>query len=116
MCVCVSKSKFEFGTVLKVAVLLGQTPALRQRLLQEPAEAGWTVEFLCGLSPGWRHASLDKGDDKAGRTYVHGNFTCTYEDYVIAARAFRSELITTIVRARRHACQRSGRTWILPRR
>eukprot|EP00439_Symbiodinium_sp_Y106_P048232 s4639_g6.t1 len=41
-----------------VAVLLGQTPALRQRLLQEPAE----------------------GDDKAGRTYVHGNFTCTYEE------------------------------------
>ena len=52
VCVCVSKSKSEFGTVLKVAVLLGQTPALRQRLLQEPAEAGWTVEFLCGLSPG----------------------------------------------------------------
>ncbi|CAE7353517.1 SPATA4 [Symbiodinium natans] len=40
-----------------VAVLLGQTPALRQRLLQE-------VE----------------GDDKAGHTYVHGNFTCTYEE------------------------------------
>mmetsp|Transcript_60295 Transcript_60295/g.134499 ORF Transcript_60295/g.134499 Transcript_60295/m.134499 type:complete len:556 (+) Transcript_60295:2-1669(+) len=40
-----------------VAVLLGQTPALRQRLLQEATEG-----------------------DKAGRTYVHGNFTCVYEE------------------------------------
>ena len=40
--------------------------------------------LLCSLSHG-RHAGLAKGDDKAGRTYVHGNFTCTYEANVIAA-------------------------------